>query len=149
MDDVTFGVKLERTEDFAFAATFDDAGLPILTIDEPPPIGAGTGPNATRLVAAAVGHCLGASLLFCLGKARIDVGGVRAAISGTVIRNETGRMRIGSIDVDLTVNVAPDARERMTRCMEIFEDFCIVTQSIRNGIDVKVQVAPHFGEEAP
>jgi len=31
-------------------------------------------------------------------------------------------------------------RERMNRCLEIFEDFCLVTQSVRKGIDVQVDV---------
>jgi len=33
-----------------------------------------------------------------------------------------------------------DDRVRMRRCIEMFEDFCIVTQSVRKGIDVKVAV---------
>lgn len=31
-------------------------------------------------------------------------------------------------------------RERMKRCLDIFEDFCIVTQSVRKGVDVKVEL---------
>ena len=38
--------------------------------------------------------------------------------------------------------VAPEHRERMGRCLELFEEFCVVTQSVRNGIDVKVEVEP-------
>jgi hypothetical protein len=30
----------------------------------------------------------------------------------------------------------------MRRCLELFEDFCTVTQSVRGGIDVQVQVEP-------
>lgn len=31
---------------------------------------------------------------------------------------------------------------RMRRCLELFEDFCVVTQSVRNGIEVDVTVEP-------
>jgi hypothetical protein len=30
----------------------------------------------------------------------------------------------------------------MRRCLELFEDFCVVTQSVRRGIDAEVAVAP-------
>lgn len=31
---------------------------------------------------------------------------------------------------------------RLDRCLDLFEDFCIVTQSVRNGFDVEVEVNP-------
>jgi hypothetical protein len=30
----------------------------------------------------------------------------------------------------------------MRRCLELFEDFCVVTQSVRSGIAVDVSVEP-------
>lgn len=43
-----------------------------------------------------------------------------------------------------TVETA-EGRERMGRCLEIFESFCTVTESVRQGIDVKVSVEPAGG----
>jgi hypothetical protein len=34
----------------------------------------------------------------------------------------------------------------MGRCLEMFEDFCIVGQSVRQGIDVGVEVAAAHGQ---
>jgi uncharacterized OsmC-like protein len=31
-------------------------------------------------------------------------------------------------------------REKLTRCMGLFEDFCIATQSVRQGIKVDVEI---------
>ena len=45
---------------------------------------------------AAVGNCLAASLLFCLEKARVPVTDIRARVEGYVVRNESGRLRVGS-----------------------------------------------------
>jgi uncharacterized OsmC-like protein len=30
----------------------------------------------------------------------------------------------------------------MARCLEVFEDYCVVTQSVRDGIDITVSVEP-------
>lgn len=143
--DGTFQVTLTLRDGYAFAVDFDQPASPraadgALVLDEPPPLGAGHGPNATRVLAAAIGDCLGASLLFCLRKARVPVNGLRVLVEGTVARNERGRMRIGSLRVRLSPDVPPADRERMGRCLELFEDFCIVTESVRQGIDVDVAV---------
>ena len=114
--------------------------MPDLTLDEPPPLGEGSGPNAARLIAAAVGNCLAASLAFCLKRSRIPLKQLRATVEGTLVRNERGRQRIGEIRVKLAPDVAPEDRDRMERCLELYEDFCIVTESVRNGIPISVEV---------
>jgi hypothetical protein len=38
------------------------------------------------------------------------------------------------------------ANPRMGRCLDIFEQFCIVTQSVRQGIQVDVRVEPEVVE---
>lgn len=142
MDERDFAVTLTLRDGYGFSVDFEQAGVPDLLVDEPPPLGAGQGPNATRVLAAALGHCLGASLLFCLRKSRIAVKELRTRVEGTVVRNAQGRLRIGQVRVRLEPEVAPELRERMGRCQDLFEDFCIVTQSVRQGIDVQVDVAP-------
>lgn len=56
-----FEVRLDQEEDYRFRSDFGVPGIQPLIIDEPPPLGDAAGPNASRLVAAAVGHCLSAS----------------------------------------------------------------------------------------
>jgi hypothetical protein len=58
-----------------------------------------------------------------------------------VTRNEKGRFRISRIDVELMPEVADGDRARLVRCEQLFEDFCIVTESVRQGIPVNVSVA--------
>jgi len=137
-----FALTLTLQDGYAFTVDFGHEGMPDLEVDEPPPLGAGRGPNAARLLAAAVGNCLGASLLYCLRRSKIEVHGLRTEVEGTFVRNERGRMRIGEIRVTLAPDVTPEQRERMGRCLELFEDFCIVTESVRHGIKVEVAVEP-------
>lgn len=134
-------VELTLQEGYAFAVDFGRNGLPDLMLDEPSPLGADRGPNATRVLAAAIGNCLGASLLFCLRKSRIEVKELRTTVEASLVRNDRGRVRIGEIRVRLAPDVVPEQRERMGRCLELFEDFCIVTESVRRGIPVMVDVA--------
>ncbi|MEM3048264.1 MAG: OsmC family protein, partial [Candidatus Bathyarchaeia archaeon] len=89
---------------------------------------------------AAVGHCLSASLLFCLSKARLNIEGVETTVEVSFRRNEKGRLRIGSLKVHLNLSIRREEVERLKRCLELFEDFCVVTQSVRQGIPVSVDV---------
>jgi organic hydroperoxide reductase OsmC/OhrA len=135
-------ITLELKQGYQFQVQFDQPGAPPLLMDEPPPLGEGHGPNAARVLVAAVANCLGASLLFCLRRSRVDVSGLTLTADVAFARNERGRMRIGSIAVAIHPEVAAADRERMSRCLELFEDFCLVTGSVRSGIDVQVSVEP-------
>ena len=142
MEQRQFAVTLSRRHDYEFTVAFDDPYPVDLAIDEPPPLGGGQGPSASRVLGAAVGHRLAASLLFCLGKARVTLADLRVRVEGTISRNDAGRFRITELKVMLSPTVAPADRERINRCITLFEDFCIVTASVRQGIPVHVEVAP-------
>ena len=143
MADMEFTLTLNRQQDYRFNVQFDLAGVPDLQLDEPPPLGAGAGPNASRLLAAAVANCLSASLLFCLGKFKQDPGGLAAHVTGKMVRNEQGRLRVGGIAVDIRLEQTVD---RLAHCADQFEEFCVVTDSVRNGIPVSVQVRDAAGQ---
>lgn len=142
MEEDRFELAMELAEGYRFAVDFGQEGVPPLLLDEPAPLGEGSGPSASRLLAAAVGNCLSASALFCLRKARVPVSGMRTVVRTDLERNAQGRMRIEKIEVSVRPEVPEEDRERMTRCLDLFEDFCIVTQSVRGGIEVEVAVEP-------
>lgn len=101
---------------------------------------AGEHPDAKQLLAEAVANCLAASLRFCLDKARIEVGDIRCDVEGDIKRISNGRLRISQMRVTVEPTVNLSDLERMGRCSDLFEDFCTVTQSIRSGIDVQVEL---------
>jgi uncharacterized OsmC-like protein len=139
--DTEFTTKLDQVKDYEFEVSFDNDALGKLTMDEPAPLGTEKGPNASRVLSSAVGHCLTASLIFCLEKSRIPLKHVTTNVHTTLARNEAGRWRVQGITVDVNADPLNEQdRERMKRCLEIFEDFCIVTQSVRKGINVEVSV---------
>jgi uncharacterized OsmC-like protein len=135
-----FAVTLTLERGYRFAVDPHLPGAAGFVVDETPPVGEGLGPNPTRILAASLASCLGSSLLFCLAKSRIPVRSLRVEAGGTLVRNERGRLRVGSLAVRLFPDVAAEDVPRMQRCLELFEDFCIVTESVRHGVPVEVGV---------
>ena len=135
-----FTISMDQIRDYEFRVRFDKEGLPDLLTDEAAPVGRDAGPNPARLLAAAVANCLSASLLFCARRARVQVGPVHAEVKMQIVRNENKRLRVGKVQVVIDPHLPPEEREKAARCLEIFEDFCMVTESVRHGIDVEVSV---------
>jgi organic hydroperoxide reductase OsmC/OhrA len=142
VEDDGFRVTLALRHGYQFDVDFQQPGVPLLAADEVPPLGEGRGPNPARLLAAAVGNCLASSALFCLRKARIDVLGFAVRVEGSLVRNERGRLRMGPLRVILEPQLRAVDHSRVGRCLELFEDFCVVTESVRRGLDVAVDVRP-------
>lgn len=141
-EEKTFSVSMTREKDFVFKVDFGLDNFDF-TMDEPAPIGGDTGPNASKVLAAAMGNCLTASLLFCLNKARADVGDIETKVDGKMRRNEKGRWRIAEINVEISPEInTGEFGSQFERCSKLFEDFCIVSKSIEEGIPINVEVKP-------
>ncbi len=132
--------RLEFLEGYRFKVEFDAEDIPSLVVDEMKPIGEDLGPNPTRLLSTAVGHCLSSSLLFCLSKAKAKVKKLTTTVTADVKRNKEGYLRIAGLDVQLFLELNEEDKARVPRCLSIFENYCTVTQSVRKGIEVKVNV---------
>lgn len=140
-DEIVHRVTVSLKRQFEFAAEFENLPeVKPIHLDEPPPLGTGHGPTAVALLGAAVGNCLAASLKLCLQKARAQTSGLVAQVTAHVKRNEAGRYRVAEIEVELSPEISGEDLGRLTRCEWLFEDFCIVTESVRHGIPVSVRV---------
>jgi uncharacterized OsmC-like protein len=140
-DERTHHVTLKLAHDFQFVAEFDEVpNATPMTFDEPEPLGGGRGPNAAAVLGAAVGNCLAASLAFCLRRSRAELSDLTAHVTTHVTRNERGRHRISSIDVELEPVLEAGRGVPLDRCEGLFEDFCTVTASVKQGIPVHVSL---------
>jgi len=135
-----FSITVDQVQDYEFRVKFDKEHVQDLMTDEPPPLGHEKGPNASRLLAAAVGNCLSASLVFCARKVRLDLRGLHTEVAFQYVRNEKGRLRVGKIEVVISPQFDEGQPEKIQRCVELFEDYCTVSQSVRAGIPMSVSV---------
>jgi organic hydroperoxide reductase OsmC/OhrA len=142
-----FDFEMEWVEHMGFTVKWDFYESPDLFLDEPPSMGgSGKGPNAARMIVAGVANCLSASLTFCLGKSRANVEAMRIRCHGTLERNERGRLRLTAIRIEPLVTLPDEDVAKLERCRGMFEDFCIVTEAVRQGIPVDVQIFRVDGE---
>lgn len=145
-DEQSFELSLEQIEDFEFRVRFDGTAIKDLATDEPPPQGHDAGPNPARLLLAAVANCLAASLLFSLRKFRNTPGALRAMARAHLARNDHGRWRVAGMEVDLQLADPATSLQNLERALAQFEDFCIVTESVRGGVPVRVSVRDEQGQ---
>jgi uncharacterized OsmC-like protein len=145
VQEVKFDIELELIGNLQFNVKFDLPNAPDLIMDEPPIFGGeGIGPNAARMIAAGVGNCLAASLTFCLRRVKADLKGMNAIVHGTVGREE-GVLRLQKLDLELHPRLgAATSLEKLKKCKNLFEKYCIVTESLRKGLPVNVEVVPEI-----
>ena len=132
-------VTLTQQQDYRFDIRFDD-NMPVLTSDEPAPLGTGLGPSPVQLLCAAVGNCLSDSLLFALRKFKQAPEPLRCEVQAEVGRNADGRMRVLNMRATLHLGVPAAKLEQLERVLGQFEGFCTVTQSVGQGIPIQVRV---------
>ena len=140
---IRFGLKL--LENYIFEIDFGDFGK-IIT-DEPEPLGQGEGPNPSQLLAASIANCLAASLMFAIRKFKGDPGEVSAEVVLSMHRVD-GRLRVEHTDVTLQLGNTYENLPHIDKVIKQFEEFCVVTQSVRSGFDVNVEVRDLNGELA-
>lgn len=137
-----FGARIEFIEKFKFQSQAFEGdtlhGAPVIT-DEPDPIGTNAGPSTPSMLAMAVGHCLSASLVETLRHAGIHVRSLTTEAITVVSPNADGNPRVKQINVTIRPVLDKESRN-IQRCIDVFENYCTVCQSIRPAIAVHVEV---------
>lgn len=146
----TVGITLDESESqMIFKCDLGNMKVKDCYIDEEHPQEVDMlGPNPSRLLGLAILGCLSASFIFCLKKRKFKVDNFSAEAEVNISRNEKGFLRVKKIDVNIKPNITdPDALKRAKQCLKsakdgvsFFEQYCTVTQSIRSGIDVNVNL---------
>lgn len=133
-------LRVEQIDGFEFRVRFGNERYHDLLLDEPPPLGRAAGPNPARVLAAAIADCLCASLLFRLRRASVAVGPIDADVVVDLTRNQARQLRIPRVQVTVRPTVIDS--DELAACLADFQEYCVVTQSVREGIDIQVDVEP-------
>lgn len=145
MSEAPISIRLTQRQDYQFDTHFGGT-IADLRADEPPPLGAGSGPSPMQLLCAAVGNCLAASLLFALRKFKQSPEPIQCEVASEKGRNAQGRLRIARLTVTLTLGVPAETVQHLDRVLAQFEEFCTVGASVAQAIPTEVHVKDATGK---
>lgn len=106
------------------------------------------GPDAASLLGLSILSCLSASFIFCLNKRDLSPDDLDGYAEVSFTKDEKGYERVERINVKLEPKTEdPDTLKRMKQCVRemrdgemYFEKTCIITPSVRAGIDIDVDI---------
>ena len=146
-NDTIVDIKLEKDLIFKCNLGFDK--LQEIYIDETLEEKEGMwGPDAARLLGMALLGCLSASFIFCLKKRNLTPDDLEAHAEISFKTIEKGYTRIKQVNVILKPKTEDMATlKRINQCIRemkngkmLFEENCIITASVREGINVNVEM---------
>ena len=135
-----FDISIDQVDAYEFRVKFDKQHHAPMSTDEPAPLGKDAYPNPARLLAAAIGTCLSASLQFASRRPGLQLGKIHTDVKVEIVKNENRRLRIGKITVAIDAGIQPDDLEKARAVAAVFEDFCTVTESVKKGIPVETTI---------
>ncbi len=135
--------ELDQVDHYRFTVRFPGTPLEPRVVDESPPIGAGAGPDPVLQLATTIGHCMSSTLVNTMERSRIRITPVRTRVTVHLGRNARGRKRVTSMEVQIECAPLDEAdRARFDHGVEIFEDYCTVSGSVREGVRIGTRVGP-------
>lgn len=99
------------------------------------------GTSPAKLLGLSLLGCLAASFEFCLRKRDFSIKDLDGTAEVIIARNEKGFWRVKKIDIDIIPLVDdPKMRKRADQCKKFYEQFCIISESLRKGFEVNVNL---------
>ena len=99
------------------------------------------GTSPAKLLALSVLSCLALSFSFCLKKENFSLSGFEGNAEVIITRNDKGFWRVKKINVEMNPKIdTPKMRKRADQCRKFFEQYCIISESLRSGFEVNVNL---------
>ena len=135
-------VSLKYSENLHFTASarhFDD-----IHIDEPESFhGTDKGPSPVEFFLIGIGGCLGSTFAYCLQRHNVEIDALEVVVDGQLKHaGPIMSLRLVDIAVELLVTARDnESSEKIEQCIKSFQEYCIVTNSITQGIPLDVKVS--------
>ena len=132
-------VALTYNRDLLFKASvrnFKD-----FNVDEPESFhGTNLGPSAVEYLLVGIGGCLGTTFIYCLQKRNIELNECNMLVDGKLSHaGPKKRLKLVNVDVEIKFSAkGTTSKERINECIKDFRENCIVTNSIADGLPIKV-----------
>ena len=132
-------VTLTYNRDLHFKASvrsFND-----FNVDEPESFhGTNLGPSAVEYLLVGIGGCLGTTFIYCLQKRNIELNECNMLVDGKLSHaGPKKRLKLVNVDVEMKFSAkGTTSKERINECIKDFRENCIVTNSIADGLPIKV-----------
>ncbi|MFX0083421.1 MAG: OsmC family protein [Candidatus Hodarchaeota archaeon] len=141
-DELKTKVGLKQEEEMIFKCELGNLKMDNLYIDERNKKEVEKiGSSPTKLLASSVLGCLAASFSFCLQKKNFSLSGFEGKAEVTIARNDKGYWRVRNINIELNPKIdTPEMRKRADQCEKFFEQYCIISESLRTGFEVNVNL---------
>ncbi|MHA1732883.1 MAG: OsmC family protein [Promethearchaeota archaeon] len=120
--------------------------FPEVWIDEPKEFhGDDRGISSVEYLMVGIAGCLGSSITYCFRNMDIAVSDIDIEVEAKLHHPEPGHpLRIVKLTAKLDVKLEPDQDEELVAlCHEKFKKYCVVTQSVIQGIPAIVDVDIH------
>ena len=136
-------VYLNHSENLHFIANVRD--FTDIHTDEPESFhGTNKGPSPVEYFLIGIGGCIGSTFVFCCKKNNIEIEDISVTIDGIITHKEERENLLqfdrieGKIDF-IPKNVSKD-EIAIKSCIKDFQKYCVVSNSIQQGIPMNVQV---------
>ena len=133
-------VSLNYTENLHFKASarqFKD-----FSVDEPTSFhGTDLGPSSVEYLLIGIGGCLGTTFIYCLQKRNIKMKSVEIVVDGK-LSHVGPKLLLRLTKVDAEIKFIPEenaSSEDINLCIKKFREYCIVSNSITDGLPINVQ----------
>lgn len=136
---------LKWTNNLGFEAIVKDFNK--ITVDEPKQFhGDDRGPSSLEFLCVGIGGCMGTSLVYCLKRFKATFSELQVNAAAEIHHVPPNRMlRVTALHVDFRITPDPatqDNIDNINECYEHFAKYCVVTQSVKQGIpfDIKLKI---------
>lgn len=110
-------------------------------VDEPESFhGTDLGPSAVEYLLVGIGGCLGTTFIYSLQKRNIELNEFKVLVHGKLSHvGPKNLLRLVNVDVEIKFSVKETtSKESINKCVKDLRENCIVTNSIADGLPIKV-----------